>query len=83
MMGLIERCMLELLVCTLTPLTPQGANIQYYAICPLPDYEITQTNVPWYDGHFEKTRLIINHEYDSPLISFKEVFVLKCSKGRT
>jgi hypothetical protein len=74
--------MLELLVCTLTPLTPQGADIQYYAVCPQAEYEITQTHEPWYEGYFERTRMIVNHEYDSPLISFKEVFVLKCHKGR-
>lgn len=82
-MGLISRCLLELLVCTITPLTPTGSDTQFYAVCPIADYEVAQTQQPWYNGYFEGTRMVIKEDEDITGRTITHLFVLKCPKGES
>lgn len=75
MLGVISECLLQVLICTITTLTPIGSDNQIYAVCP-EKFEVTQFDV-------SQTRMVVHHEYDSPLISYDETFVLICPRSET
>lgn len=80
-MGLIGRCIYNLLACTITPLTPIDSDNLYFAVCPIADYEVAQEQQPWYDGYFEGTRMVVQETEDITGRTITYTFVLKCPKG--
>lgn len=75
-MGIIGKCLLAIISCSYLQLTPPGADLQLYAVCP-DELEPSQYDVSVVSAN----HLLVKHEYDHPGISYVEEFFVMCPQN--